>query len=948
MFNYVINKIWNKKWMAISLILGNVLLIGMMVGNIVYSNAVLNRVLVKDLNNVKRDTGEYPIQTTIEIRMDKTRSDKSVARKVKQLEELVANLPNELELEEKLLITNYYMRTNYLFSPQDKEDGAYVLDLSFLSNLNDHSSILSGKMYSDKIVDDAIEVVVSRKTMMEQKLMVGDELYLADIQDQEGNPYKIKVVGVFHNLEVADDFWVKSPDTFLRQFFMDESLFRSLFVNYTEPQYKWNSIWNVLIGYDNIKSRQVDNILKAIDSFDQTIAEIDCYYYKENFSNVLEDFQIKQTKLENILFLLEIPIFCLLLIYIYMVNNQMMLLERGDIAVLKSRGASNFSIIRIYFLQGLIMAMIGILFGIPLGIMFCYALGNANAFLEFVSRTVLPIELTNTAIKAAVLCAFISILITLVLAYSHTRETIVSYKRKMNKKNQKVIMYSFVAGMVLLGLAYYGQYNFKMHVATIMENADSGKGLDPLLFFSSIYFIIGAAILTQGLYPVIINLIFRLGKNWWKPSAYASFQKVIKGSDNQGFIILFLILTVSLGVFSASLARTINGNEENRMVYSIGADLVVQENWISNEKDVQSYITTLKEMGQNVDESSFDIFYVEPDFNRYLELEEIQQTTKVLVNHNTQVTVGKGEIKVSLMGINTKEFGETANFKTNLLEKHWYYYLNELATDENGILVSSNFRDMYGYKIGDSLTCYDKKGAHKGIIRGFVKYWPTYQPIVKEFDSDGVVKEINQFLVVANLAKVQTVWGVTPYQIWIKTKDSTAFMYEFAQKNNIDYKVFMDLSSEIIKKNNDPFFQGTNGVLTLGFIIILLICAVGFLIFWILSILSRTLQFGVFRAMGMTIAEIIGMLIREQVFLSVVPILFGLFIGNLVSKLYVPLIQIAYSSSEQMIPLEIISQQNDKVSILSIVGMMILLCMSIIAKLISNLKITQALKLGED
>jgi putative ABC transport system permease protein len=934
--------------MAISLILGNVLLIGMMVGNIVYSNAVLNRVLVKDLNNVKRDTGEYPIQTTIEIRMDKTRSDKSVAKKVKQLEELVANLPNELQLEENLLVTNYYMRSNYLFSPQDKEDGAYVLDLSFLSDLNEHSVVLSGEMYSNKLVDGAIEVVVSRKTMMEQDLMVGDELYLADIQDNEGNPYKIKVVGVFHTSEVSDDYWVKSPDTFLKQFYMDESLFRSLFVNYTEPQYKWNSIWNVLIGYDNIKSRQVANMLETMDSLDKTIEKIDCYYYKENFSDLLEEFQIKQTKLENILFLLEVPIFCLLLIYIYMVNNQMMLLERGDIAVLKSRGASNFSIVRIYLLQGLIMASIGILFGIPLGIMFCYALGNANAFLEFVSRKALPIELTDTAIKAAVLCAFISIGITLVLAYSHTRETIVSYKRKMNKKNKKVIIYSFVAGMVLLGMAYYGQYNFKIHVATIMDNADSSQGLDPLLFFSSIFFIIGAAILAQGLFPVLINLIFQMGKNWWNPSSYASFQKVIKGSDNQGFIILFLILTVSLGVFSASLARTINGNEENRMVYSIGADLVIQEKWISNEKDVQSYITTLKEMGQSVDESSFDIFYIEPDFNRYLELDEIQQATKVLVNQNTQVTVDKGEIKVTLMGINTKEFGETAYFKTNLLEEHWYHYLNELATYDNGIIVSSNFRDMYGYKIGDSLTYYDKKGSNKGMIRGFVDYWPTYQPIVKEFDSDGVVKEINQFLIVANLSKVQTVWGVTPYQIWINAKDTTSFLYEFAQNHNIEYEVFMDLSSEIIKKNNDPFFQGTNGVLTLGFIIILLICAVGYLIFWILSILSRTLQFGVFRAMGMTVTEIIGMLIREQLFLSVVPILLGLFIGNLVSKLYVPLIQIAYSSSEQMIPLEIISKQNDKVSILSIVGIMILFCMSIIAKLISNLKITQALKLGED
>ena len=101
MLVYVIRKIWNKKWIAISLIIGNVLLIGMIVGNIVYSNAVLNRVLVRDLNNYMTETGIYPLQNRIEIRMDRIRSDRSVARKVKQLEQIVANLPQSMELDER-------------------------------------------------------------------------------------------------------------------------------------------------------------------------------------------------------------------------------------------------------------------------------------------------------------------------------------------------------------------------------------------------------------------------------------------------------------------------------------------------------------------------------------------------------------------------------------------------------------------------------------------------------------------------------------------------------------------------------------------------------------------------------------------------------------------------------------------------------------------------------
>jgi putative ABC transport system permease protein len=948
MLSYVLHKIWNKKWMAFSLLIGNILLIGMVVGNLVYSNAVLNRLLVKDLNISMNNTGTYPLQTMIEIRMDNTRSNASVARKVKQLEELTANLPQEMQLSKKELISNYFIRTNYLFQPGDKKSGKYLLDLSFLSDLDQHSTMLSGRMYNNELVDGAIEVIVSRKTMMDQDLMVGEELYLADVRDKEGNPYKIRVMGVFQNSSENDAYWVTSPDTMSQQFFMDEQLFRSLFINYEDPQYKWGSRWNVLLDYSDIKSVQVDPILTTLDNLNATIKKIDCYYYKEYFSTILKEFQVKQIKLENILFLLEIPIFILLVIFIYMVNNQMMLLERGDIAVLKSRGASNAHIIRIYLLQGLIILFIALLLGIPIGLYFCYTLGNANAFLEFVSRTALPLELTDKALYAAILCAVFSLGITLVLAFFHTRETIVSYKRKLNKRNHKIIFLCMIVGAMFLGIAIYGLYSFRMHADTLAKASETGGGLDPLLFCSSIFFIIGAAFLVQAVFPIFITLIFRLGKGIWRPSSYASFQKVMKGSDNQGFIILFIILTVSLGIYDATLARTINGNEEDRIKYSTGADLVLQEKWVSNEDQLDAYIATLKEMGQNVNENSFDIFYKEPDFNRYTELDGIKKVTKVLVNSNLQVPVSKGKVNATLMGINTKEFGEVAYFKNNLLDKHWYTYLNEIAEDDNGIIVSSNFREMFGYKVGDSIVFQDSKGTTRGTIRGFVDYWPTYQPVIKQKDRDGVVKDINQYLIVANLSKVQSVWGITPYQIWIKAKGSTSFIYDFAQNNNIEYKIFKDLSSEIIRKNNDPFFQGTNGVLTLGFIIILLICAIGFLIFWILSIMARTLQFGVFRAMGMTITEIIGMLLQEQIFLSIIPISLGLFIGDFVSKLYVPLIQIAYTSTEQIIPLEIIKLQNDQLRVILIVGFMVVLCMVIIGKLISNMKITQALKLGED
>ena len=186
------------------------------------------------------------------------------------------------------------------------------------------------------------------------------------------------------------------------------------------------------------------------------------------------------------------------------------------------------------------------------------------------------------------------------------------------------------------------------------------------------------------------------------------------------------------------------------------------------------------------------------------------------------------------------------------------------------------------------------------------------------------------------------------YQVWIKAEDSSQFIYDYAEESGTQYALFQDAAAELIELKNDPIFQGTNGILTIGFICVLLLCITGFLIYWILSIQSRTLQFGIFRAMGMSMGEILTMLVNEQLFITGVSIAAGILVGILTSRLFIPLIQIAYTSADQMIPLEIVSARGDYVRLFVIIGLAILICMFILGWLISKIKISQALKLGED
>ena len=60
MFKFVFNKMLNKKWMVLSLLIGNILLISIACVNPMYTQAVLQRMLTRNLADYMEENNRYP------------------------------------------------------------------------------------------------------------------------------------------------------------------------------------------------------------------------------------------------------------------------------------------------------------------------------------------------------------------------------------------------------------------------------------------------------------------------------------------------------------------------------------------------------------------------------------------------------------------------------------------------------------------------------------------------------------------------------------------------------------------------------------------------------------------------------------------------------------------------------------------------------------------------
>ena len=133
----------------------------------------------------------------------------------------------------------------------------------------------------------------------------------------------------------------------------------------------------------------------------------------------------------------------------------------------------------------------------------------------------------------------------------------------------------------ILGIAAYGYYVYHKQQQNISETGATGMqmAIDPLLFLVSTLFILGAGLLFLRLFPYIVRLIFWLGRKLWTPVFYASFVQIGRSGGQEQFLMLFIILSLSVGIFSANAARTINTNIEEKIKYTTGADMNLRFYW---------------------------------------------------------------------------------------------------------------------------------------------------------------------------------------------------------------------------------------------------------------------------------------------------------------------------------------------------------------------------------
>ncbi|MCL1845489.1 MAG: FtsX-like permease family protein [Defluviitaleaceae bacterium] len=965
MTSFLFRKMRKNKWLMLCLFIGNILLIGIAAATPMYSMATVTRMLHQAMRLRQTNQNIYPASSQLSYHFEYTNPDFWLSAYETTHERILGEMLETLGVPVEQTVRTYRMGSWQVdpVTVRDVRPFPRSINLFATQYLEENILLTHGRMPAAQTVlteieyydEDGVfrrkqaevfEAIAMDASLFRLNLLYDELLQVRNVYDRhEGDELVyMRVVGIFDIPDENLPFWAIVNFEPMNSLVFCENLVRDRLIENYHPTYSITATWHTVHDFSEMHganlTRYIDGILENRERFAGTNRR-----FTQNYYELLREHEARAAEFNLTIIVLQLPLYALLAFYMYVVSRKILQQEQNDISVLKSRGASRLQIFGLYVWQGLIIGVLAFPIGILFGVGVCRVLGASAGFLEIMGRTELVIQVSPTALLFGVGAALFSFLAMILPVIRFSRVGIIEHKLNKSGKPRKSLWQRYFLDVICLGVALYGLYNFNLQQEFVR-----GDFVDPTLFVLSTLFMVGAGLFCLRVFPYIIKLVFWMSRRFMPISMYTAIIRVARSVGEEQFIMIFLVFTMSIGIFSAQAARTINLNAEHEILYLGGADLVFAETWAHNGGMIA--------MG-----FADELIFTEPSFERFTQFEETNAVTRVMNRPATMQGMGSRAPRMiqdtQLLAIETQSFGETVWFRDDFLPVHMNYFLNVLAQVPHGVLVSENLREQ-GFVIGDSIWVShtweipDPTGGvieiHDEIIVtivGFVERWPGFEPISRQELADSNVIHVPNNLVVGNLGHFRAELGAWPYEIWFSTNSETnRFFYDFLREESLRYERLDDVKNTVVQGRLDPLLQGTNGVLTVNFIVTLLVCFSGFLIYWILSIRERVLQFGIFRAMGMRMRSIIALLVNEQIFITITALVIGAGIGELSARLYVPLIQLAYSN--QVIPLIVVMEARDYVNLYAVMAAMILVCLAVLIWFISRIRIDQALKLGED
>lgn len=825
---------------------------------------------------------------------------------------------------------------------------------SFMSNLAEHAEMRLGRWYEPR-ADGVVEVVADAKTLDDLELVVGGryvwayQLLTNEEVDLRVEPYRqqrfaltpIEVVGMFQpSPGVTTREWIYPP--LPGRLFMAPETFRAM----QEAGLRTSTLDLQWVFDDRlIRVDQLGGLIADLQAVEARAAALVPYSTED--PNVhywlapLEFFQRYKTTLDQValfLFSLAAPTIGMILVYVMLIAALAVERRASEISVLHSRGAGRVQVLASFTLEWVLLAAAAALIGPHLGLVIARLVGSAQGFLEFTAdaenqAAQLPVVITEQSQRFALLATLVAVAAAIAPVIASSRFSIVTLRQVQARGLRRSFWHRYFLDVVLLGLAFYGYSALRWQQVRLA--AEATVDADPILFLVPVAFFIGGGLLMLRLYPLAMAGLGWLSNRFRGIVLQLTLRRLSRSSGQYVSLLVLLILTVAMGIYNGSAARTLLVNFEDRVRYVNGADLVVRESWEPPEE------TQAAQRGGSAAPTSPDqprpTAAAEPPFFKRLEIEGVEAAARVLMRRAEARNASLHAGSVTMMAIVAHEFAPVAWYRGDLFDPHFYDYLIQLGRHREGALVSSELRRRGNLEPGDRITVNYNNQPIEAYVVGTVPYWPSLDPTHRPF-------------VILNLDHVQDFTALEPYDSWytVSSPEAVPHILERLPSMGVWPWTTLDTEQILADLHREPYRRGFFGILTIGFLAAAVVAVLAFVVYTIYATRQRLIQFGALRANGLSLLQTLGVVGLEQVLTVGIGLAIGIGAGNAATTLFLPFLRDRASETQPVPPFLTVTDLTDLTRLVAIVGAAFLVGVVALALFLVRARLASALRLGEE
>lgn len=840
--------------------------------------------------------------------------------------------------------------TDYLnmYPPLDPNNPAtqYFVEsvrLAFISPLKDTVQIVTGAVPKPSSLlggNSSIEAMANEAMVMTVGVQVGDVYYLR----RSGVEIPVTIVGIWRPIDPKAPYWDSQTDSWL--IVNEESYSGSVSTVVADELY--SSMWSITLDGSRLHATDIAPLTANINRVSgQVNGLLPDTKLIQSPLDALARYQENAPSLTFLLFAFSVPILGLIVVFIGLVIGLFVSQQRGEMAILRSRGAGSLQVVWISLLQGILLCVVAMAGGALLGEWITHAIGRAHSFLNFGSSDGLRVSMTLSVLGYGILgIALILIAQILVPTLSAARDTIVTYKQERARLLRPPWWQRVWLDVILLIPAGLGLWLLQKQNQQALSGSQSVPDplKNPLLLLVPAIGIFAASLLALRLIPYLMAFLSRVLRSTRSVGALMAARYLSRTPAFYTAPLILLILTLGLSAFTASLARTLDSQLEKQMSYQVGSDLQIDE-----------LGTTA-----NHDPTSPNAVWTFPPVDEHLGLKGVRAATRV-GRYPATAIISDGVQEGTFLGIDRSSFPSAAYWQNDFASQPLGILMNALAVDSNGVLVPSSLMKAKNLQIGDPLTVTVETGAvglsvvlNEKIVGSF-DLFPTWYP-----DSGA--------LFVGNLDEFNLEAGSEyPHEVWLKTApnaDPESIVYAVR-----GYSILLDLTADpsrlvenglntfvkswsseelnVLTAQQSPDRQGLFGLLSAGFVASALLTVLGFMLYALFSFRRRFIEMGMLRAIGLSIRQMVNLLAAELASLVLIGSGIGTVLGVLASRLFVPFLQMGASAQAQYPPFRIVIAWPSIFEIYILFAILFLAALGAMGALLVRMKIFQAVKLGE-